>query len=148
MKIAIYPGSFNPIHIGHLDVIYKAMQIFDKVIVAQGINPEKIKEAKRRQFVIESIQSIKKRLFDSRPVYKDVEVISFQGLLLDAAKKVNATAVIKGIRDTNDFIYEQKQQYWNEDLGITIPTMYIISDRKLVHVSSSAIRAIDKFKKE
>ena len=130
MKTAIYPGSFNPWHDGHQDVLNKALAVFDKVIVAQGLNPAK-----------------------SEPLafsISKVEVVSFTGLLKDFINNYSdyrINAIIKGIRNSNDFEYEKTQQYWNEDLGIVIPTIYFISDRSLVHVSSSAIRQIDVFKK-
>ena len=140
MKIAIYPGSFNPFHDGHADVVRKAIDVFDKVIIAIGYNPDK-----EHNDLDYSVGFIKKR----NSVYIDrniVEIKPFTGLLKDFALKEKATAIIKGIRDINDFQYEQKQQYWNEDLGIHCPTVYIISDRKLVHYSSSAVRAIEKIK--
>lgn len=125
MKIAVFPGSFNPWHDGHLDVYEKASQVFDKVIIARGINPSK-------------------PITDSSiPVTYE----EFDGLLVDFCKKVGATAVIRGLRNTKDFQYELEQQYWNEDLGLDIPTLYIITDRKLCHISSSAIRMLEKFKK-
>ncbi len=68
------------------------------------------------------------------------------GLLVDFVKDVGASAVIRGIRNGQDLEYERTQQYWNEDLGIRVPTVCFITDRKLVHISSSAIRAVEKVK--
>lgn len=136
MKIAIYPGSFNPFHQKHYDVVKKALMMFDKVIIAPGRNANKTGE------LVANIKDIKIR-FETN---NNVEVFAFSGLLKDFALNQKATAIIKGLRDINDFLYEQKQQYWDEDLGIHCPTVYIISDRQLVHVSSSAIRTIDKIK--
>lgn len=140
MKIAIYPGSFSPFHDGHADVVIKALDIFDKVIIAPGRNPDK---------PIGEIVGVVKKIKEMNEGYiKEgvVEVFAFKCLLKDLAIQKKANAIIKGIRDTNDFLYEQKQQYWNEDLGIHCPTVYIISDRKLVHMSSSALRALEKIK--
>ena len=76
-------------------------------------------------------------------------MVRFTGLLsafITDHPELDISAVIRGLRDANDFEFEKKQQYWNEDLGILIPTLYIICDRKLSHISSSAIRQIEKFK--
>ena len=133
MKIAVYPGSFNPWHEGHSNILCQASVLFDKVIVVKGINPEKLLSS---SFLPDK---------DSRPT--NVEFTSFTGLLSDFVKEVGADVIIKGLRNTQDFEYEKIQQYWNEDLGVIIPTVYIIADRDLVHISSSAIRAVEKFKK-
>lgn len=144
MRIAIYPGSFNPWHEGHSDVLQKALQTFDKVIVARGFNPEKDTVKKDVAFM---------PVFERIPhpaisVPGNWEFVEFSGLLRDFAKEVGACAVIKGLRNAKDFQYELEQQYWNEDLGLTIPTMYVISDRKLVHLSSTAIRMLQRMKVE
>lgn len=141
MKIAIYPGSFNPYHDGHADIVEKALDIFDKVIICVGRNPDKpITE------VVKAVKSI--REYHEIDIKKGViQVFPFKGFLKNVVEAKKATAVIKGIRDTNDFLYEQKQQYWNEDIGMPCPTIYLIADRKLVHVSSSALRALDKISK-
>lgn len=132
MKTAIFPGSFNPWHEGHQEVLNKALQIFDKVIIAQGYNPEKCPP-----ITLESI-------FNS----SQISYRQYSGLLVDFINRQPEliNAVIKGLRNSQDLEYEKIQQYWNEDLGINIPTFYIISDRNLTHISSSAIRATEQFK--
>lgn len=132
MKIAVFPGSFNPWHDGHEDILKKALKTFDKVIVARGRNPDKTKVDSPRPNII---------------LLGNFEFTEFDGLLKDFVVKVGACAVIKGLRNENDFRYELEQQYWNEDLGLQIPTMYIITDRNLVHMSSSALRMLEKLKK-
>lgn len=129
MKIAIYPGSFNPWHEGHADILNKALMVFDKVIVAQGINSDK-----------EVPEILYLQGYDER-----VDVVHFTGTLkeyLDDRKDISV--IVKGLRNGNDLIYEMTQQYWNEDLGIEIPTAYFASDRVLTHISSSAIRQLRK----
>lgn len=101
----------------HDDVLNKALKLFDKVRVVKMQNKKK-------------------------PVSADC----YNGLLVDAVKEFNASAVIRGLRNPNDFQYEQAMQYWNEDLGLEVPTVYIICDRKLIHYSSSALREIELFR--
>lgn len=142
MKVAIYPGSFNPWHEGHSDIVSKALQVFDLVVIAQGINPDK----KLSETNIPSVHTYGQ--FGNK-----VTVAKFNGLLTDFISHYNSTkdpivAVIRGLRNGQDLEYEKTQQYWNEDLGIIVPTVCFITDRKLVHISSSAIRAVNKFKKE
>ena len=135
MKIAIYPGSFNPWHRGHESILEQACKLFDKVVVAKGVNPDKATPS-----ISENIS-----LKYSQP--DNAEIVDFSCLLKDLVIQQQACAIIKGIRNIQDFEYEKTQQYWNEDLGIEVPTIYIIAKRDLVHISSSAIRMLDKFKK-
>lgn len=139
MKIGIYPGSFNPWHEGHTDILGKALQVFDKVIVARGVNPEKSGSTS-----VEDLQHLNKNGTNHTG---RVEIASFEGLLVDFVKDQDYIAgVIRGLRNGHDLQYEMNQQYWNEDLGLEVPTVYFICDRKLSHISSSAIRALNKIK--
>lgn len=127
MKVAIYPGTFNPWHSGHEDVLLKASHIFDKIIVAIGINSDK-----------------------QRPTTISSGFESFEGLLVDFIKKQHpeACAVIRGLRNGYDLEYETNMQYWNEDLGLTIPIIYFITDRKHSHISSRIIREVNSLKEK
>jgi pantetheine-phosphate adenylyltransferase len=135
MKIAVYPGSFNPWHAGHEDILQKALTIFDHVVIAQGVNSGKsISERERLPMSI-------KVKWGNR-----VQFAAYDGLLKDFLENQKVDAVVKGLRNSIDFEYEKTQLYWNEDLGISVPTVFIMADRKLVHVSSSALRQLEKFK--
>lgn len=138
MKVAVYPGTFHPWHAGHQSILDQALKVFDKVVIAIGRNPYK----DPLNFFAERMTSLRSTLQSPQ-----IEVMMFSGLFSDyVAKCGDFTAVIKGLRNGTDLAYEQTQQYWNEDLGVTIPTFYIITDRSLVHISSSAIRAVEQFK--
>lgn len=137
-RVAVYPGSFNPWHAGHQDILTKALAVFDKVVVARGINPNKPTHPLAHSDLTGALH---KDLLNSGRV----EVKGFGGLLVDFLKKVGAHAVIRGLRNGHDLQYEMNQQYWNEDLGIEVPTIYFICDRTTAHLSSSMLRALNKF---
>lgn len=136
MKTAIYPGSFNPWHKGHQDILDKALQLFDKVIIAIASNPEKNKTPTSEECLLElkSCRNVK------------VEIIPEGMLLVDFIKDRSIDAIIRGLRNGNDLQYEQNMLYWNEDLGLEVPTVHFICDRKLGHISSSAIRGLNGIK--
>lgn len=140
MKTAVYPGSFNPWHDGHSDILRKALKVFGRVIVARGVNPDKLTS----DYSFESLYDFSN--FGHEISKGSVEIKEFHGLLVNFVVECNASAVIRGLRNGSDLQYEQNQQYWNEDLGLIVPTVYFICDRTLSHISSSAIRAIEKVK--
>lgn len=136
MKIGIYTGSFNPFHAGHADILLKASKVFDKIIVARGNNP--IKDCSR-----------KVNDLSEHSIFKIIngEFIEYEGLLADYLNsRKDICAVIKGLRNADDFQYEKIQQYYNEDLGINLPIVFFISDRSVQHISSSGLREIEKIK--
>lgn len=140
MRIGLYPGSFNPWHEGHSDILRKASYLFDQVIVCTGRNPDKTD----LNYDIEKLCDD----FKDAISWKNVIVDKFDGLLADYAKKVDASAIIRGLRNGHDLQYEMNQQYWNEDLGLTVPIIYFICDRKLSHISSSAIRSLKNIQRK
>jgi pantetheine-phosphate adenylyltransferase len=139
MRVALYPGSFDPWHDGHEDILNKALRAFDKVIICVGFNPDK------SDAVVDRINGIPEHIH----INPRVEVHSHVGLMADYVNQllidqVPVSAMVRGIRNAQDMEYERVTQYYNEDLGCTIPTTYFICDRKLVHVSSSAIKVLQK----
>lgn len=136
-RVAIYPGSFNPWHLGHDDILKKALKIFDKVIVAIGLNPEKTSGT-----IPELVEDVQSRI--STELREKSSVVYFHGLLAKEVVRVGAVAVIRGLRNGHDLQYEMNNQYWNEDLGLEVPIVYFVCDRKLSHISSSAIRSLGK----
>ena len=140
---AIYPGSFNPWHAGHSDVLNKALAVFGQVQITVAINPDKPGED-----VWARAENIRQLVDKDR-----VEVRVTHGFLVDYIKdNPDIKAIVRGLRDGKDLENERIQQYWNEDLAkegniYLPPTVYFLTHRDLVHISSSAIRTVDKLKK-
>ncbi len=131
-SIAVYAGSFNPFHLGHLNILEKAEQIFDKVIIARGVNPEKNNQLLP---LPEAIQ------------YRQVE--SYGGLLTDFVDSLEYDAtVIRGLRNSADFRAELIQHRFSQDFKPNIKVVSIFCDREYTHISSSAIRQLKQFAKE
>lgn len=134
MKIAIYPGSFDPITNGHLDIIKRAAKLFDKVIVSVIRNP-----SKRSQYTLtERVQMIKRSLKRS----KNVTVDSFDGLLVNYAKKKKANVIVRGLRAVSDFDYEFQMALTNRKMAPEIETLFFMTDYKYSYLSSSFVKEI------
>lgn len=148
MRHAVYPGSFNPFHEGHIDILKKALKVFDEVTVAVGFNPEK-EDRTRLSGRVRLVGGMIDELIADNPEYENkvIDVCYFTGLLKDFVKNKDA-AIIRGLRNGHDLQYEMNQQYWNEDLGMTNPVVFFITDRSLSHISSSAIRMVNKINEQ
>ena len=133
MKIAIYPGSFDPITNGHLDIIERAVHLFDKVIVTVARNAEKnfplFSHEERMSLIAKAVSEL-----------ENIEVDSFEGLMVDHAVKHGAVAAIRGLRALSDFEFEFKMALMNRNLNEHISTLFLMPHAKYTHVSSSMVR--------
>ena len=134
MKVCVYPGSFDPITYGHLDIIERASKIFDKLIVAVSCNPNKVPAFSAE----ERVDLIKDCVKD----FKNVEVDHFCGLLIDYLKQKDATVVIKGLRVIADFEYEFQMALLNKNLDPNIETVFMMTNNKFSYISSSMVKEI------
>lgn len=140
MKIGVYPGTFDPITNGHLDIIKRAYQLFDKLYILVPNNIEK-----NALFTTEErIKLIKAVLID----YPDIEVASTDKLTVEFARNVNATAMIRGLRMVSDFDYELQLATINKQLDSSIETVFIMSSHEYSFLSSSSVKEIAKFKRD
>ena len=133
-KIAVYPGSFDPITYGHLDIIKRAVKIFDKVIVAVARNYDKQSLFTSQ----EKVEMIKEAVKD----YPTVSVDSFEGLLMEYMKKATATVVLRGLRATSDFEYEYHMAAMNRSLNDEIDTLFMMTGKDYFFISSRTIREV------
>ena len=137
MKKAIYPGTFDPITNGHIDVIHRASNLFDSITVAVAKNTSKnpmFDEATRVQLIQENFE-------DSN----NIEVIAFDGLIVDLADKLGAVALIRGLRVASDFEYEFQMAQMNRHLNQTIETVYLMPTEEHFFTSSNLIKQVFKF---
>ncbi len=138
MRIAVFPGSFDPITIGHVSLIKRAAKIFDKVIIAIGVNT-----SKNKLFPIDVRINWIEEVFKNN---KKVEVMEFDGLTVDFCKDVGAKFIIRGLRNASDFDYEKTIAQLNSELNKDIETVLLISKPKHSHISSTIVREIIRVK--
>jgi pantetheine-phosphate adenylyltransferase len=135
-RVAVYPGSFDPITKGHEDLIHRSLEFVDQLIVAVAVNV-----AKQPLFSLdERVALIKQAVPDKR-----LEVQSFEGLLAEFAKKVNASVIIRGLRAVSDFEYEFQMALMNRTLAPKIETVFLVPAFDLTFVSSSLVREVARF---
>ena len=142
-KVAIYPGTFDPITFGHIDVINKALKLFDKVIVAasDGTNKKYLFNSTER------IEIIKKALFyDLKFDKRKIEIISFTSLTTDLCKKYKSNIILRGLRAVSDFEYEFQLAGMNRKLNNNIETIFLMSDVENQIISSKFVKEIVRLK--
>ena len=142
-KIAIYPGTFDPITFGHIDVIKKALKIFDKVVVAasDGNNKDYLFNSQER------IEIIEKALFrDCKLNKKKIEIISFVSLTTDLCRKYKSNTILRGLRAVSDFEYEFQLDGMNRKLNNNIETIFMMSDVENQIISSRFVKEIVRLK--
>ena len=133
-RIAIYPGSFDPITMGHLDILDRTLRIFDKVIIAVGEHMEK-----------DTLFSVEERLQQIREAVKgkkNVEVAHFEGLMIDYARRRKADVIIRGLRAVSDFEYEFQMALMNRKLDSDIETVFIMTRGKYSYLNSSVVKEV------
>ncbi len=136
MKIAVFPGSFDPITNGHIDLVRRFSPLFDKIIVAVGVN-----SSKKNVFSLETRMSWLRKVFEHED---GIEVASFQGLTVNFCKKVNANYLLRGLRNASDFDYEKTISQLNTIIGKDLETVFLISRPEFSHISSTIVREIVK----
>lgn len=134
MRILVYPGSFDPVTNGHLDIIERAAKICDKLIVAVLVNRNKAPV-----FSIEERVALLKEVLDGKP---NIEIAAFSGLLVDFMKKKGANTIIKGLRAVSDFEYEFQMALLNKNLDENIETLFMMTGINYSYLSSSAVREL------
>lgn len=133
MKRAIFPGSFDPITLGHYDIIKRGVKLFDEIIVAIGINADK-----KYMFSIKERQKFIEEAFKHQP---KVKVTTYSGLTVDYCKEVNAKFILRGLRNPADFEFEKAIAHTNRRLS-KIETVFLLTAAKTSYISSSIVRDV------
>ena len=136
-RIAIFPGSFDPITLGHQSIVMRALPLFDKVIIAIGDNTEK-----RCKYTLEQRMEWIEKTFEGIP---NIEVDSYNELTVDYCKRKNAKYIIRGLRNAIDFQYEQNIAQINSELDSEIETVFLLTELRYTNINSSVVREILKF---
>ncbi len=135
-KIAVYPGSFDPITNGHVDLVKRTLQVFDRIIVAISINPDKR----------DSLFTVEERLDMARRVFQNlkgrVRVDSFEGLLVDYAERVGAHVIIRGLRAVSDFEFEFQMAMMNRHLKPGLETLFMMTGQSFFYISSRLVKEV------
>lgn len=133
MKRAIFPGSFDPITLGHYDIIKRGIKLFDEVVVAIGINADK-----KYMF---SLEDRKRFIEDAFKDHKKVKVVTYEGLTIDFCKTIDAQFILRGLRNPADFEFEKAIAHTNRKLS-KIETVFLLTAAKTSYISSSIVRDV------
>lgn len=131
-KKAIFPGTFDPFTNGHLEIVNRGLALFDEVVVAVGINA-----SKQSLFALEDRKAMIQELFKDEP---RVSVAQYDGLTAKYAESIGAQFILRGLRTTQDFTYEQQIAFVNEDMAPGVQNVFIMSDQKNTSISSTIVR--------
>ena len=136
MKTAVFPGSFDPITVGHVELVKRAVPLFDRIVVAVGVNSQK-------QYLFDLDQRLRwlRTVFGQEP---KVEVDSFEGLTAHYCRSIGARYLLRGLRNASDFDYEKTISQLNEIVGDGLETIFLISQPAYSHISSTIVREIIK----
>ncbi|MDP4109015.1 MAG: pantetheine-phosphate adenylyltransferase [Bacillota bacterium] len=137
MRTAVYPGSFDPVTFGHVDIIERASKLFDTLIVAAMVNREKM-----------PVFSVEERILMLKKVtahFDNVKVVKFDGLLADFARENGADTIIKGLRAISDFEYEFQMAMVNKKLNRSLDTVFLMTGEKYMYLSSRVVKAVGSF---
>ena len=133
MRRALFPGSFDPITLGHLDIIKRGVKLFDEVIVAIGVNSEK-----KYMFSLEDRKRFLEETFKDEP---KVKIMTYKGLTIDFCKEINAQFILRGLRNAADFEFEKAIAHTNRKLS-KIETVFLLTAARTSYISSSIVREV------
>lgn len=136
-KVAVYPGSFDPITNGHLDLLERGLKIFDRIVIAIAANP-----AKKPVFSVDERLEMIRLAVKDHPLKDRLEVDTFQGLLVEYVRKVDARAILRGLRAISDFEYEFQMALMNRKLSNEIETLYLMTGMRWIYISSRIIKEV------
>jgi len=139
VKIALYPGTFDPITRGHLDVIVRGLRIFDKIVVAVAPNP-----MKKPLFDFEERLDMAKEVIENTPGMDRVEVTGFDGLAVEFARKIGASSIIRGLRAVSDFEYELQIALTNRKLALDIESVFLMPSVEYIYLNSTMVKEVAK----
>jgi len=134
MKRIVYPGTFDPIHNGHLDIARKAAELFDELILVVAVNQEKSPLFNDK----ERVELIKESLYD----VKNVKVDTFNGLVVDFVRSTESVAIIRGLRHVSDFEFEFQMAMMNFNLNPNVKSLFMMPDEKYIHLHSTVIKDV------
>lgn len=137
MKTAIYPGSFDPVTVGHLDLIERVSKVFDKVIIGILVNKNKTP-----LFSVEEKMDMLREVTRHLP---NIEIMAFEGLLIEFARQQKASVIVRGLRGVADFEYELQMAQGNQQFCQEVETMFLATSAKYSYISSSMVKEIAQF---
>jgi pantetheine-phosphate adenylyltransferase len=137
MKRAIYPGTFDPITYGHLDILNRAITLFDEIIITVAINP-----AKSPLFSLTERKELIEQVLQDHEEKKRVRIEGFDGLLVNFARQKKATAIIRGLRAVSDFEYEMQMALMNRRLADEISTVFMMPHEKYTYLNSTIVKEV------